>query len=258
MPASELGRVERSTCSYGGEVAIPGASSSDRHLDRYRQFWSSVDPAGLVITDDHAELTVAGCAIFHAEEAAAAVARLDAGQFHDGRYWQAIDAAAALDAGLRDDDATWEAAATDGDFYVIQGCSRRTAAVAAATGLPEALLRQWVRGRSVERDSTGWFASRVAAAAEARSEVRGLLDRAESLDVDLSPLRRVDPLPAVMAMVADAAAALGQEVARGDQLGAAGAIEALIGVAEQLGTSGPDAETWVGEAYRAGGQEACR
>lgn len=243
MPASKL-------------VASP--RSADRDLDRYRQFWASVDPAGLVITDDEAELTVAGCALAHAESAALAVSRLDPGQFHDGRYWAAIDAAAQV-VDVADGEDEWADALATGDFaLVVNGCAARVAVVAAMTGLPPALLRQWVTGRTVDRDANGWFASRVAAAAEARTEVRALLARAETLDVDLAPLTRIDPRPVVMAMIADAAANLGREVARGDLAGAAGAMEALIGVAEQLGVPATDAEAWVEESYRAGGQGAGR
>lgn len=241
-----------------GSKLKPDPRQADRDLDRYRIFWSSVDPAGLVITDDEAETTVAGCALASAGAAAGAVARLEGADFHDSRCWAAIVAAAALDP-EPDTDAEWEQACATNDFgLVVHGCARRVARVAAVTGLEPALLASWVTGRTVERDGHGWFASRVSAAAEARRQVRALLSRAEELDIDLTPLHRVDPLPVVLDMVADAAAALGREVARGDLLGAGAAVQALIGVAEQLGVPAADAELWVAESYRAGGQGAGR
>lgn len=230
-----------------------------RALDRYRAYWSPVDPAGVIVTDRSAEVTVAASAVRSHAGATAALGRLGAGQFHDGRLWQVTEAAADLPGGLTDDPALWDEpdALMEMDLgLLVAGCHARAHWVARATGYQVSWVAEVVGGRLADGDTTGWYAARVAAAAEARRLVRAELAVLERLGVDTSALTLPDTTSHLLDLVALAARAVGREVALGDLSGASAAVEHLLGITEHLGVPREEAREVIAGHYATGGRAA--
>ena len=128
-----------------------------------------VDRLGLIPVDDDAERAVTGCAIASLAAARLATSRLTAEDFHHPSLWHLVTLAA--------------------NQPVAPG-EQRTQMVADKAGVPAAWLQQLVDQRPVARDTNGWYATRVRAAAVARRRIRFHLDQLARLGVDTDTLTR--------------------------------------------------------------------
>lgn len=223
-------------------------------LDRYAPFWRRLC-RGVLVVDEVAETTVAGCALASHAAAVDAVRRLEGSDFYDGRLWEVIRAACTLGPVTDEADAWAEALDCRDVALVVHGARTRITLVAQRTGLAQAWLRQLVLGRCVDADRSGWFAERVAAAAVARARVRPALDALAGLGVDVSVLHSEDPTPIVSSLLVSAAAQIGREVASGDYEGAEAAIAVLGEVLEVLGIDAAEARQAIATAYYQGGRQ---
>lgn len=153
--------------------------------------WEWIDGVRLIPVDRTAEESLAGAAIVDGAVARLVHKRLSVDLFHDPRCWQVIEAAAAVDLDVNDDGIDWSAPDADVALLAHQ-CARRGTAIAGATDIQIAWLRQLVIYRSAEKPHL--LMARVVEVADARRCNRQLVDRLDGLGVDTRWLTEADAI----------------------------------------------------------------
>lgn len=147
-----------------------------------RWYWTWVDGAHLIPVDQVAEEGLAAWAITDQRLAAIIKTRLKATDLHYRTLWDVIEAAVLVGPDVNDRDEDW--AAPGADLHLMaRGCLNRTHAIAKATGIEVALLREIVLRRTAERVDP--LMARCVLVAGARLACLQLCEQLESFGVDL-------------------------------------------------------------------------